>query len=171
MASSGFTPNPEFLERYRRIFRSVLVFGFVQIIVLGVYLLLEEIIRSRFAPFFGFASPSLTDGSRTVLRAAFFAAAVACLLVLRFAHNRKIRVLAAAEDSDRVLAGLFRMSFVDLLLAEIPALLGLILFVIAGLNRDFYILVVVSLVLNFMYFPRLKTWDDVLQKKPVVCPR
>lgn len=169
-SSAGPAANPEFLEKYRRAFKSALIFGFVQIIFLAVYLILEEFIRARFQPFFGFASGVLPAGNRTVLRYAFFAAAVACVLAVRFIHNRGMRRLAEADDPDRVLAGLSRMAMIDLALAEIPGLLGLVLFLIAGFNRHFYILLFVSLVLNFMYFPRLKTWDDILQKNPISCP-
>lgn len=169
--AAGPAASPEFLEKYRRAFKSCLIFGFAQIIALAVYLILEEFTRAHFRPFFGFASGVLPTGSRIVLRYAVFAAAVVCVLIVRFVHNRGVRRLAAADDPDRVLAGLSRMAMFDLTLAEIPGFLGLVLFILAGYNRDFYILLFVSLVLNFMYFPRLKTWDDILQKNPVSCPR
>ena len=60
---------------------------------------------------------------------------------------------------------------IDLTLAEIPAILGLVLFLIAGYNRDFYVLLFVSLFLLFMYLPRLKSWEDILKNRPASCPR
>jgi len=68
------------------------------------------------------------------------------------------------------LSRLFDLTVLTLCLAEIPALLGLILFLIAGYNRDFYILLFVSLFLLFMYLPRLKNWEDILEHRPPACP-
>ncbi|MCX6565278.1 MAG: hypothetical protein NTW38_02455, partial [Candidatus Aminicenantes bacterium] len=69
------------------------------------------------------------------------------------------------------LDSLFGTALIDLVLAEIPAILGLVLFLIAGYNWDFYILLFVSLFLLFMYLPRLKNWEDILQNRPSSCPR
>ena len=170
MTSAGPVSNPVFLEKFRRGFKSASLFGLEQIAALAVYLLLEEILRARRRPFLGFASGSLPTGSRPILRYAFYAAAVLSVFIVRFVHGRKMRAIETTDDPDLILNGLSRMSFFALLLAEIPAVLGLILFLIAGYNRDFYVLLFVSLVLNFMYFPRMKTWEDILQKKPAACP-
>ena len=43
-------------------------------------------------------------------------------------------------------------------LAEVPAILGLVLFMLSGLRGDFYVLFVLSLVLQAVYFPRLDGW-------------
>jgi hypothetical protein len=48
----------------------------------------------------------------------------------------------------------------QLALAEI-AVLGFVLFLLTGLSRDFYPLLFVSLFLAFMYFPRLRVWQDL----------
>jgi hypothetical protein len=37
------------------------------------------------------------------------------------------------------------------------------LFLVRGLNRDFYALIFVSLILIFMYFPRLASWNEWLK--------
>ena len=50
-----------------------------------------------------------------------------------------------------------------------PAIIGLVLFFLGGLYKDFYVLLFVSLVLIFMYFPRLKNWEAYLADRPVAC--
>lgn len=163
--------DPNFLEDFRRIFRTASIIGLGMIVSLALYLALVEFIRARFRPFLGFLSGTLPEGSRPVLRYAFFAAAVASVVVLRFLHGRMLRKAASAEIPGEALKILSRTSSVILALSEFPALLGLILFFLAGYNRDFYLLLFVSLFLLFMYFPRLKSWEDTLQKHPPVCPR
>ena len=163
--------TPEFLADFRRAFRTATIIGIGMIVSLALYLALVEFVRTRFRPFLGFLSATLPEGTRPILRYAFFGGAVVCVLILRFFHGRMLRSAAAADDPGAALAVLSRTNAVILALSETPALLGLVLFFLAGYNRDFYILLFVSLFLFFMYFPRLKSWDDTLQKHPSACPR
>ena len=43
-------------------------------------------------------------------------------------------------------------------LAEVPAILGLVLFMLFGLRGDFYVLLALSLALEAFFFPRLDGW-------------
>jgi hypothetical protein len=45
-------------------------------------------------------------------------------------------------------------------LAETPAILGLVLFMVFGLRADFYALLALSLALQAVYFPRLDGWRE-----------
>lgn len=49
-----------------------------------------------------------------------------------------------------------------MVLSEAPGILGLILFLLGGLNIDFYLLLFASLLLVFMYFPRRSGWEEWL---------
>ena len=165
------TPKPNeaaFLESLRRTFKTASLIGLGEIVGLAVYLLLEEIIRSQKRPFFGFFSETLDGGARMALRYAFYAGAVAIVLLLRFVTGRHFRKIEGL-NAETALPRLLRSSVVALTLAGLPAFLGLVLFLIAGYNRDFYVLLFVSLFLFFMHFPRLKNWEDVLQKNPSIC--
>ncbi|MFW6137276.1 MAG: hypothetical protein ACOC5U_04280, partial [Candidatus Aminicenantaceae bacterium] len=44
-------------------------------------------------------------------------------------------------------------------LCEIPALLGLMFFLLTGTSRDFYFLLILSVILFFMYFPKKIQWQ------------
>jgi len=171
MTSSAPASDPVFLEKFRRAFKNAAIVGLAQIGGLAVYLLVAEIIRAKKRPFLGFLSPSLTAENRPVIRYAFYAAAIAILLLLRFVHGRRLRKIEALDDRGEALDRLFGIAVIDLTLAEIPAILGLVLFLIAGYNRDFYVLLFVSLFLLFMYLPRLKNWENILQNRPSSCPR
>lgn len=130
-----------------------------------VYLLLEEIIRARFRPFFGFAKMRSVTG----LRYGGFIVAVAAVIVLRLLHGRRLATASRASEAAAV-RSLYRTAVLTLTLAEIPALLGMSLVLLAGLNMDFYLLLFVSIVLLFMYFPRASAWEAVLEKRRPGCP-
>jgi hypothetical protein len=132
---------------------------------LMLYLLVEEILRARFRPFFGFAKVKDVNG----LRYGCFFVAVAAVIVLRLVHGRLLATASKAEDAAAV-RSLFRATVISLTLAEIPALMGMALVFFAGLNKDFYLLLFASLVLVFMYFPRAAAWETVLEKRRPVCP-
>ena len=131
-----------------------------------VYLLFEEIVRARYRPFLGFAR--LRD-PRPV-RYAGFAAAIVAVIALRLVHGRITAAAARAADGEGAVRRLFRAAAIGLVLAEIPALAGLALALIGGLNTDFYLLTFVSAVLVFMYFPRASSWESILEKRRPVCP-
>jgi len=131
-----------------------------------VYLLLEEIIRGRYRLFLGFAPMRDLSG----LRYAGFGAAVIAVIALRLLHGRFTASAAASADGSAAVRALFRAAVVGLTLAELPALIGLALFLVGGLNKDFYLLLFASGTLVFMYFPRQAAWEAVLEKRPRDCP-
>lgn len=124
-----------------------------------VYFGIVEVIRMRLNPFFGFVSFE-TDHVRQTLRFAFAGGAVLAVLLLRILQPvfQKGIQNALADEIPAKLAGASKKT---LFLAEIPAILGLVLFLLTGMNRDFYAFLVVSLILVFMYFPRLSSWRDI----------
>jgi hypothetical protein len=82
------------------------------------------------------------------------------VVLVRLAARSALRV-RPGEDQRGLVSRLSRASVVTSALAEIPAVLGLVLFLLTGLSRDFYPLLFVSLFLEFMYFPRLRVWQDL----------
>ena len=94
---------------------------------------------------------------------------MAAVIVLRLVHGRRLAAAAKADDSAAV-RSLYRTAMISLTLAEIPALMGMALVLLAGLNKDFYLLLFASIVLEFMYFPRASAWEAVLEKRRPVCP-
>jgi hypothetical protein len=55
---------------------------------------------------------------------------------------------------------LIMTSVVTTAFAEVPAILGLVLFMLWGLSGDFYALFALSLALQAIYFPRLDGWRE-----------
>ena len=128
------------------------------------YLVLIELVKSRYRPFAGFARLKDVQTLRLVL----FVAAVA-LVVLNRVINGRLLKKGAGPDPATTVRTLYRAAIISLTLAEMPAIIGLVLFFLGGLYKDFYVLLFVSLVLIFMYFPRLKNWEAYLADQPVAC--
>jgi len=71
-------------------------------------------------------------------------------------HLRSIRSEGAAAQAGRLITS----AVVTAALAEVPAILGLALFMLSGLRGDFYALLALSLALQAVYFPRLDGWRE-----------
>ncbi|MDH4197325.1 MAG: hypothetical protein OEW05_07970 [Candidatus Aminicenantes bacterium] len=146
-------------EDIRRTQRSVLAVAITILSSLLVFLALGEVIRARFKPFTGFHQ---AGGDPQTLRYVVYGIAVVVVILIRVLRQALLR--RRPEDSRlTLLHRLNRASLVTLVLGEVPALLGLMLFLYRGLNRDFYALIFVSLILIFMYFPRLASWNEWLK--------
>jgi F0F1-type ATP synthase membrane subunit c/vacuolar-type H+-ATPase subunit K len=107
------------------------------------------------APFEGFAGQSEASTLRIALWTV--AALEAGLIgVVRGALLTRARVEAAATQPGRLVT----TAVITAALAETPAILGLVLFMLFGLRADFYILFAFSLALQAVYFPRLDGWRE-----------
>jgi hypothetical protein len=137
--------------------RTVSLVGVSIIVSLFLYLGVEEFIRARFRPFHGFVA--VTDLQR--LRYAFFALAIVAVILVRILRQALLR-RTPGDDPRTALHRLQRASLLTLVLAEVPAIAGLVLFFIGGLNIDFYLLLFASILLVFMYFPRRSAWEEWL---------
>lgn len=73
------------------------------------------------------------------------------------------RVLAgrnSGSDMPALLRGLQSAVLAAYGLAEVPAVLGLVLFLLAGLRADFYLLWLLALAAMLVHFPRRTLWED-----------
>lgn len=118
-----------------------------------VLFIAEEVIRARFRPFFGFIKP--TPGQ--VVRYLLFAVAALIIFAIR-TMRRKMFTRHMGEEEAAFLARLTSATVIILAVSDIPAVLGFTLFLMAGLNLDFYVLLFVSIFLFYMFFPRRSAW-------------
>jgi hypothetical protein len=131
---------------------------------IGIYVLTVAWIQARFRPFFGFARPADVQAFRWGL----FAASV-ILVILNRVINGRLLTPPPEGGARKGLRVLFLAAVISLGLAELPAVLGLVLFLTCGLTSDFIALAFVSLVLVFMYFPRPTSWESYLALKAPSC--
>jgi hypothetical protein len=123
-----------------------------------VYLALVEVLRAARRPFYGLASVADLQPLRYVA----FGAAAAVILLILVLRPRLFR----RKVGESLAAGLMRLqraALLTMVLAEVPAILGLVLFLIGGGAADFYKLLFASLVLAFIHFPRRGAWEESLK--------
>jgi hypothetical protein len=119
------------------------------------------LIKAQMKPFQGFLVSGL--GHQT-LRYPFYGAAIGAVILVRFFGRTQFKV-TRGEDLQNLISRLSRTAVVTSALGELPAVLGFILFLLTGFSRDFYILLFVSLFLEFMFFPRLRVWQDLARER------
>lgn len=119
-----------------------------------IYAIVVEIIRRQFAPFTGFGG--ISDVS--VIRYIFYGIVVINVFIIRVLRNLILRK-SSSDDTQNIIRNLLRSAVVTAALCEVPALLGLLLFLLVGSIRDFYQLAGLSFILVFLHFPRYGNWE------------
>lgn len=150
--------DPQDENELKSAHRTAAFAGISIIASLLVTLAVAEAIRAVLRPFRGLVS--LQDPQR--LRYALFAVAIAAVILIRILRPSLLR-RAAASGRGLSLRRIQSAAIITTVLCEVPALAGLVLFLLGGFNVDFYLLLLVSLVLIFIYFPRLSQWRDLLK--------
>jgi len=142
-------------------FRTTAIISGALVASLLLYTLIVELIMAQMKPFQGFLVSGL--GPQT-LRYIFYGAAVGAVILVRFASRNMLK-MSTGEDLHHLISRLSRTSVITSSLGELPAVLGFVLFLLTGFSRDFYILLFVSILLEFMYFPRLRVWQDLARER------
>jgi hypothetical protein len=145
-------------EELRRHLRPATMAGAAILVSLVLYLGLVEVLRAVLKPFQGFAAAAMTQP----LRLASFGAAAAVILAILVLRPRLFG-RRGGEDVPAASRRLQRAAIIMLVLGEIPAVLGLGLFLVGGGASDFYKFLFVSIVLTFINFPRLGAWEEWLK--------
>jgi hypothetical protein len=151
----------DFGAELKRQYRTTLVISISLVASLFLYAILVALIRAQMRPFQGLLVSGL---SRQTLRYLFYGAAAAAVILVRFVGRAMLKA-SPEESAAQFIARLSRAAIMTGALGEIPAIAGFVLFLLTGLARDSYILAFVSLFLEFMYFPRLKVWQDQVREK------
>lgn len=120
-----------------------------------LYALVVAVISVLQAPFEGFAPTMQPSIFRSTLWTIALVEAGLIGLV-----RRALLARPRAEGGAEQVRRLITTAVVGAALAEVPAILGLILFMLSGLRGDFYALLVLSLALQAVYFPRLDGWRE-----------
>ncbi len=145
-------------EDLKRVYRTSKIVGFTVIGSIILLAVIVEITKATLKPFHGFASVSNIQ----TLRLIFYGLAVLQIILIRVLQPLLYKQ-APSGDHKTLLMKLTTAALVTYFAAEVPAILGLILFLLSGLSRDFYIFLILSLILELIYFPRTKNWEAWIQ--------
>jgi hypothetical protein len=128
------------------------------------YAVCVEAVRALFKPFLGFVRVEHTLS----LRYTFYGAAIILVILNRVLNSFLLRK-SAKGDIKAAVQTLSRAALISMALGEAPAVLGLVLFLLGGFSTDFFMLLIVSLFLEFIYFPQLRSWEDFIKDRPLSC--
>jgi F0F1-type ATP synthase membrane subunit c/vacuolar-type H+-ATPase subunit K len=148
------------VEELKKMYRTNVFIGAGVILSMVIYAVIVEVIRTKFKPFHGLIK--VTNGQS--LRLSFYGLAILMILVMRFLQPLLYRH-PQTDGHKKLLMHLNTAALVTYFLAEVPAILGLVLFLLAGFSKDFYIFLFISLLLELMYFPRTSHWESWLRSK------
>ena len=117
-----------------------------------VYAGVVELIKWQMAPFAGFAK--LDPQTVALIKYAFLALAAA-----QFGVIKAVQKILPTRSVDN----LSQAAVITFALCESVAVLGLVLFLLAGNSLDFYIFMVISLGFFYLFFPKYDQWEQRLR--------
>jgi hypothetical protein len=149
----------------RQAYRTTAIVCAAMIAGLFPYLVVVEIVRSQLG------SEGYLMDARQVELLAYVLYGLA-LLPFIVPHLIKRHVIATApQEGEDVLAIRLRTAtFLSYAMSEAPAVFGLVLFFLAGLNTAFYALWFVSLLSMLVQFPRLRSWEELARQAGRLSP-
>lgn len=104
--------------------------------------------------------PPLAAPAAYAVKYALYLLSVSALLAVKLASARLDVKKATPEET---LKALTVLAIVKAALCELPAIAGLILFVLTGYKTDFYLLLTFAAGLEIYHFPRLARWEERLR--------
>jgi len=128
--------------------------GLAMIAAVFVYAGVVELIKWQLAPFAGFAQ--LDPHTAAFIKYAFLALAAAQFGVIKIVQ--KILPTRSVEN-------LSVTAIITFALCEAVAVLGLVLFLLAGNSLDFYIFMVISLGFFTLFFPKYDQWEQRMRSE------
>jgi hypothetical protein len=121
-----------------------------------------EIVRMSNPSFSGFAYQTASQVRDFIYGIAIISPL--CIQTLRKAILKHCR----PTDFNALLSKLMTVAILTILVAEMPAVLGLLLFLLGGFYKEFYIALGYSVLVIFAYFPRDNQWEKWLTNGVVI---
>jgi len=123
--------------------------GLAMIAAVFVYAGVVEVIKWRLAPFAGFAR--LDPRTLDLLNYTFLGLAAA-----QFGIIKAVQKFMPSRSADH----LTQAAVITFALCEVVALLGLLIFLLAGNSLNFYIFMMISLGFFYLFFPKYAQWEE-----------
>lgn len=158
---SAALPGGEFRAAIGRSRVAGIAFFVELLFIFGMVAFLDKRLRLRI--------PLQERSSIQTVRIVLFMASAVSVLASRLINGRLLEGARKAAGDRARLGLLNRAALVSLALSMVPAVIGFVLYLVAGQVRDFYLLAFASLLLLFFYFPRPATWESILADKMPAC--
>ena len=141
-------------DKLEKTYRTNKLIGYVLAAAMLLYAVIVEIFRFK-----GINPNLLSSAALDKLRFIFVFLSFAAYFIINFI-NQKVLVKKTADTPEKLLQKLTLANIVSLVLCELPALFGLVLFLGTGNPRDFYLLLMISVLLLYAFFPRYSFWSN-----------
>jgi hypothetical protein len=132
--------------------------NFIGLALIGsvfLYAGVVEVLKRTLAPFAGLAA--LASSQALTLKYLFVALAIGDFFLIKFMQ----KILGA-----RSVTQLMQAAIVTFALSEAVAVLGLVLFLLAGQAMDFYTFMFLSLFYFWFFFPKYQDWEAQILAQP-----
>jgi hypothetical protein len=116
------------------------------------------IIGMQNQPFTGFSAGAAPP------KDAFFIGGLIAFIGIRMVRNAILK--GAGADREARLNRLKTATMISLAMTEIPAVLGLVSFLLTGNTQELYIMVALSIAAVALYFPKLNHWEVWMRRSP-----
>lgn len=102
--------------------------------------------------------PPLAPPASYAVKYGLYIIAVSSVFVVKHVNARLASVRKGTREE--LLKAMTAQAIITAALCELPAIAGLILFILTGLRADLYMLIVFSIGLEIYHFPRLAQWEE-----------
>ena len=141
-------------DKLEKAYQTNKIIGYALAGAMLLYAVIVEIFRFKgITP--GLLPPAVLDKLRLI----FVFLSFALYFMINFL-NQKVLVKKSADTQEKLLQKLTLTNIVSLALCELPALFGFILFLGSGNPKDFYLLLIISALLFYVFFPRYSFWSN-----------
>ena len=105
-------------------------------------------------------NPPLHPPAAYAVKYVFYLLGVSTLVFIKLAERRLDSKKSTPQET---VTALTILAVTRAAICEIPAIAGLIMFLLTGYRLDFYLLVVFSVGLEIYHFPRISQWEERLR--------
>jgi len=150
----------EYLKDLKRAHQMSVILYIAFMASLGIYVVVLEILKAEFKDFQG----TLESYQFPWIRYVFYGLGLLQFFIIRLIRQILTKGLTTTEIK-ALIAHLNKMSILTAAFCEAPAIFGLISFFLNGNLRDFYVLMAMSFILFFLYFPKYSNWEEWIASK------
>lgn len=150
----------DYAQNLKKAYRTSFVLYVAFMLSLVVYFVVFKVLEASITDFQGM----MEKIDFPWLRYAFYALGLVQIFLIKFIRETATRTITTV-DVQTLINHLQRISMISAVLCEVPAILGWVLFFLSGSSRDFYILLLMSLVIFVLYFPRYANWEEWIKSK------
>jgi F0F1-type ATP synthase membrane subunit c/vacuolar-type H+-ATPase subunit K len=143
----------------RRTYRTAAIIGVAMMASVIIYAVVIDVLsRAEMRP----APPLGQEQARTLLFVLLGICAVLFLVIRSLAKAGP--PLSGTVDPEQAAQRLLVRSITQFALCEVPAILGLVAFILGGNSTDGYLFILISLFLFSLHFPKYRQWEEQVRQ-------